>query len=484
MKLTISRLLVAMMILGAAAALRLVRLDNRPMHADEAVLADKTGTLLETGRWTYDPHDYHGPLLAYTAAGVARSAGIVKYAALNETVLRFVPAAFGILLVVLALGVGWPAALFVALSPMLVFYSRYFIPEMLLAAFSMGLLLCVLQYTNRSTFFWAAAAGICAGLMLATKETAVLPFGALTAAWFIDKRKLPRPAHLAAMAGICAATLLLSSGVLSDARAVLQSLQRVPGEYAHRAFGDSRHAHPWFFYLSILRAELIFLPLAIIGAIASWKSRKLLSVYAALMMFIYFALPYKTPWCAVQFWFPLLLLAGQGAEWLAARHRSAVALIFLVCAYSAWMCWKTSFLQPASPENPYAYAQTLPDALLMRDKVIGAAMAAPEGLGVRLQVFSRENLWPLPWYFRRLVRQEWWNGVPAKGDPAPIILVTPDMESKLAEWLYERRPAGMRELYVNLFPRSTFLRPGVEVRGYVAKSLWDGIWGQSPQSPK
>jgi uncharacterized protein (TIGR03663 family) len=434
------------------------------MHADEAVLADKTGTLLETGRWKYDPHDYHGPVLAYAAAGAARATGIANYAALSETVLRFVPAAFGILLVVLALDSGLLPALFVALSPVLVFYSRFFIPEMLLGAFSMGLLLCALRCLDRSNLVWAMAAGICAGLMLATKETAVLAFGALTAAWFIDKRKLPRPAHLSAMAGICAATLLLSSGVLSNARAVLQSLQRVPGEYVHRAFSDARHAHPWFYYLLALRAELISLPLALIGALASWKSRKLLSVYAALMMFIYFALPYKTPWCSVQFWFPLLLLAGQGAEWLAAKHRSAGVVVFFVCAYSGWMCWKTSFLKPASPENPYVYAQTLPDAL-----------AAPEGLEVRVQIFSRENLWPLPWYFRRLVHQEWWNGVPAQGDPAPIILVTPDMEPKLAEWLYERRPAGMRELYVNLFPRAKFLRPGVEVRGYIAKSLWDGI---------
>jgi hypothetical protein len=91
---------------------------------------------------------------------------------------------------------------------------------------------------------------------------------------------------------------------------------------------------------------------------------------------------------------------------------------------------------------------------------------------------------PPCWYFRRLVHQEWWNGVPAQGDPAPIILVTPDMEPKLAEWLYERRPAGMRELYMNLLPRASFLRPGVEVRGYVAMSLWDAIRGQSSKPAK
>ena len=50
-----------LLLLVVAAGLRLPRLADRPMHADEAILADKFGTLLETGRWRYDPGDYHGP---------------------------------------------------------------------------------------------------------------------------------------------------------------------------------------------------------------------------------------------------------------------------------------------------------------------------------------------------------------------------------------------------------------------------------------
>ena len=41
-----------------AAALRLPGLALRPMHADEAVHADKFGTLLEGGRYAYDPSEY------------------------------------------------------------------------------------------------------------------------------------------------------------------------------------------------------------------------------------------------------------------------------------------------------------------------------------------------------------------------------------------------------------------------------------------
>jgi hypothetical protein len=36
-------------------------------------------------------------------------------------------------------------------------------------------------------------------------------------------------------------------------------------------------------------------------------------------------------------------------------------------------------------------------------------------------------------------------------------------------------PPGQREMYVNMFDREVDLRPRVEVRGYVAKSLWDEL---------
>jgi predicted membrane-bound mannosyltransferase len=42
-------------------------LAQRPMHCDEAVHADKFGTLLEQGRYEYSTVDYHGPTLYYMA---------------------------------------------------------------------------------------------------------------------------------------------------------------------------------------------------------------------------------------------------------------------------------------------------------------------------------------------------------------------------------------------------------------------------------
>ena len=51
--------------LAAGLALRLARLDVRPMHHDEANQAVKFGALLERGEYRYDFHDHHGPTLYY-----------------------------------------------------------------------------------------------------------------------------------------------------------------------------------------------------------------------------------------------------------------------------------------------------------------------------------------------------------------------------------------------------------------------------------
>ena len=57
--------------LAAGLALRLARLDVRPMHHDEANQAVKFGALLERGEYRYDAHDHHGPTLYYLTLPVA-----------------------------------------------------------------------------------------------------------------------------------------------------------------------------------------------------------------------------------------------------------------------------------------------------------------------------------------------------------------------------------------------------------------------------
>jgi hypothetical protein len=79
-----------------------------------------------------------------------------------------------------------------------------------------------------------------------------------------------------------------------------------------------------------------------------------------------------------------------------------------------------------------------------------------------------------------LHRVGWWDRIADDFIPTPVILVSPESESALLDRLYDRPPAGERHLYVPLFERPMFLRPGKEVRGYVTLELWNRIRKEGP----
>ena len=124
-----------LIIVCSAILFRVVRLDLRPMHHDEANQAVKFGDLLEKGEYTYDPIEHHGPTLYYFSLPVAWVSTGKSFAALDEGMLRLVPALFGvgILLLLLLFKDGFSrsailfSGIFVAISPVMVFYSRFYI---------------------------------------------------------------------------------------------------------------------------------------------------------------------------------------------------------------------------------------------------------------------------------------------------------------------------------------------------------------------
>jgi uncharacterized protein (TIGR03663 family) len=180
----------AMLLVAAALWLRLPRLGDRPFHGDEAVHAVKLRELWEHGRYAYDPNEYHGPTLYYVALPLLAARGL-SYANVTEADYRLPVALLGAAMVLLPWllrdGIGPTAvagaACLMAVSTPFVFYSRYFIQEMLLAAFTLLLIGCGWRYhvSRRPAWLWGAATA--AGLMIATKETCVLTFVALGLGW-------------------------------------------------------------------------------------------------------------------------------------------------------------------------------------------------------------------------------------------------------------------------------------------------------------
>jgi predicted membrane-bound mannosyltransferase len=222
---------------------------------------------------------------------------------------------------------------------------------------------------------------------------------------------------------------------------------------------------------------------------------RFLGFYTVLMVVVYSLIPYKTPWCLLGFLHGMVLLAGAGAVRLLSLFRSVavrgaiLALLVAATVHLGRQAWAASFPFDSDPRNPYVYAHTGKDVFVIAGRVENIARAHPLGLSIPIQVISRENLWPLPWYLRRFSAVRWWNGVPSHAASAPLILASPDMEAALARKLYELPPPGERELYMNIFGRRVELRPGLELRGYAAKSLWDDdlqpdLQGLSPEEDR
>jgi uncharacterized protein (TIGR03663 family) len=506
-----------------AGALRFPALGARPMHADEAVHADKLGTLLEGGGYAYDPVDYHGPTLPYLSLAAARLQGARRYVELDEATLRSVPAAVGTLLVAAhALGrstLGVEAAAFAALlaavSPAMVFFSRYYIHEMLLVASSFGALVAVCAYLRRPRAGMALAAGACAGFMLATKETAVIALASLLAgvaaavlpartgrgrrpeAERPPRRHPGRDAALALAAAAAVAALSFSSFLTRPAG--LGDAVRAAGLYVERATTTSPHVHPWHYYLGLVAplpgspvsAEALIVALAGFGGVAAFSSRtapgadprslRLLVVYTLAMAAAYSAIPYKTPWCLLGFLHGAVLLAGVGAAWLLARverlaPRTLVAAsLALVALLLGRQAVAASGELAADPRNPYVYGHTSRDVFAIVERLERLADAHPAGRAMPLQVVSRDNVWPLPWYLRRFTRVEWWTGVSDAAPLARVVVATPDVEAALVRRIYDVPPPGERELFVPIFDGPLELRPGVELRGYAAAGLWDSF---------
>jgi uncharacterized protein (TIGR03663 family) len=285
-----------------AAAFRLPQLAQRPMHCDEAVLAVKTGILLEKGRYEYDPHEFHGPTLHYLSLIAARIQGADRLAGLNETTLRAVPAAFGLLLVaahflmmpVLGKRAAMIAALLAAISPAMIYYSRYYIHETLFVFFSFGALISLCRYFRNRTGGWAVAAGAFLGLMQVTKETSIVVGFSMLLAWLFSLvlEKRSEDGEGTTRLGICgrhffmalataiAVSLILYSSFFSHPRGILDSILAYR-TYIGRASSDALHIHPWYYYLQMLIffrldggpiwTEGMIVGLALFGLVSGWR---------------------------------------------------------------------------------------------------------------------------------------------------------------------------------------------------------------------
>lgn len=481
--------------LGLGALYRFVDLGKRPMHTDEAILAIKTQEYWKTGRFAYDPHDYHGPFLHHLTRWAGGFAGWTPDT-LTEPQLRRVTAVCGLLLLLTPLlfldvigrtGAG-VAAMLLAVSPMMSYYSRYYImetPFVLLVALFLALMW---QWAKRKNKLWLLPAGVLLGLMHATKETFVLNVAAIIAGCGVVKlmglkfeinergygfrsfTRRPKPWWAWVMFG--AAALLASTWMFSngfrDWQYVTDSF-RTYESYLGRSQGGGGHEKPWHYYLSLifwrqqgfLWSQALIGGLAIVGMLNAFLDRRRadhkhaflvgLSTYTLVLLTIYSVIPYKTPWSVMGVVYALALLAGLGTRAIfrvftdVPAIKAVLALALAGGIYN--LCHQTSFATDYSfpgetryatseTHNPYAYSHTAPNLVALSERIHELADKSPTGKAMPVQVIQSESGWPLPWYLRDMTHVGYQTSIPDKLD-ADAVVVDADKDSEVLKKLGE-----------------------------------------------
>jgi uncharacterized protein (TIGR03663 family) len=338
------------------------------------------------------------------------------------------------------------AGIMTALSPGMVFYSRYYIHELPLVFFTLLVMAAGWRYSRRRGWQWAALLGVGAGMMYATKETFVIALGAMGLAvlmvwiWGIvmdgnsfSWRDRIEPVHLgvALLVGAALGVLFFTS-FLSYASGPLDSV-RTYLPWFGRAQGNSPHVHPWYYYLDLLAwrhtvrgpiwTEAMILLLAAIGFVVSLRRTpagghtgtselpedsapismpsepnpvwfRFVAFYTLIMTAAYAAIPYKTPWCLLGFHHGMILLGAMGFAflWRACAPRGLRAALAVAACFGlaqlGVQAVRGNFTYYADPRNPYVYAHTGTDLVRLANKVLSLSKLHPDKSRMLVRVIA------------------------------------------------------------------------------------------------
>ncbi len=530
-------------ILAVAAILRLYDLSLVPFHHDEGVNGNFLVRLVREGFYHYDPENYHGPTLYYFTAIIS---WILRFFlgesaqntyGLNTVTLRLVPALFGLatiwLVLLLRRHIGTIgslcAAALLAVSPGVVYLSRYFIHETLFVFFTLAVVVAVLKYHEDGHPVYLVLASASAALLFATKETFIINLPVLLLA--LASTRLYQWMRLGSrteqksfkhsrgrsdtyrqrlehrVTNVGGPTRLLLLGSLAVAVFVVVSLLFYSSFFTNfpkgvydslKTFsvwtqtGQKAHVHPYWKYIEWLTLqEGALLLLGIIGAgIALWQPRKSFALFAAFWAFgtlaAYSLVPYKTPWLTLNFIVPLTLVAGSVFQTLYDHGGKQVrGVIFIVLglaiALGTYQTIDLNFfnydndqrtvdLSSVKPEyRPqyfvYVYAHTRREMLSLVDEINRIARTTGEGSRLGITIVS-PDYWPLPWYLRDYTRVGYHGRMTTSNEP--VIIAKEDHQAEVRAMFgdrYTQVNSGLNEA------GSYALRPAVDLLLYVRNDV-------------
>ena len=484
----------AAVIVGLASYLRFIDLELKPLHHDEGVNGFFLETLHRSGIYRYDPSNYHGPDLYYFALLFTKTLG------LSTTSIRLSVAVFGVLTVILALmlrhRIGDTAslvtALFLAVSPGMVFISRYFIHEMLFVFFSLAIVVAMSSFFKsheKSRFgkYGAVIAVATAAMLFATKETAFITLGTLiisccsvviwekirgvhpasselsleTFKQLVDRGLGWRNTILLCVLSFSYLTVIFFSSFFTHWSGVVDFF-RAYAFWTKTGTGD--HAgNGLFAYIGwAWTIETAILLISVAGAVyALYRANNRFMMFTAFWSFgllaAYTIIPYKTPWLMLSFILPMCILSGQFLAELLDRTGSPLRLfgaVIWVIGFSSlyYQTNELNFVRFDDDAMPYVYAHTKRGITELNREVARYAEASDKKQDLKIDIVS-PDYWPLPWYLKDFDGAVF-NGKFVKDSKADLIIAKQGFKEDELMRLYRAQFK-----YVGRYP----LRPGVDL---------------------
>lgn len=467
----------------SALAVRVVHLDLKPLHNDEAVNYSFTRGLypvekaesipgrLALGSYRYDSRNYHGPFLYY-----ATLPSVVLWG-FSEFALRILPALFGTILLLFLLplqthlgSVGVVASgLLLALSPGLVYFSRYFIHETFFVFFSLAFIVSAIRFYETNLDGWLLFAFCSAAFVFTIKETSIIVYFSagvalgMTALIRYYRHRSPDSSpcnvsetfqRLIRKAMTLEAGLLLTTGCMMAAIIVLtlysSFLTNIPGiwdslrsleVWTRRGIAEPGHAKEfWYFFKLLAFYEWPILLFGLIGSVISLRRESpwpmtLISLYGVTTLLVYSLISYKTPWCLINVLVPLAVTGGYGVSALLANMRTrtwktlTIAGCLVMVAPMAFSMIRLNFTEYDNDAWHYVYGHASRDVVRLAHRIEELSALSPAGKNILICVTEPEQ-WPLVYYLRDF-RNAQWGGRLIDSPDAPLIVASSEQEDEI-----------------------------------------------------
>lgn len=486
-------------VMAAGVLLRFDGLADRPFHADEATGARITAQRMESGGARFDPRHYHGPLLGALAAPLCRMRGEDGWRDMTKHTLRLLPAAAGALLVLVPLlgrrrygdAPMLLAAALLATSPLLAYYSRMFIHEILLALAGLAALffltgekrlivaglLVGLMYATKETFVISMLAWGGAGLCLLYENRAGINREILLDAW----RRLRVPLAAALLVFILTAGFSYTDAFRNprgaiDAVRTFFVYENVPGHdkspfyYLQLLVLPQKSAGLWWFGTPVALLALCAVAMSFRKDGMAARERAFVRFLAWSALFhclIYSLISYKNPWLVCLPWAHVCLLAGfafAGFRHLPVAPRFAIAVLAALGVVTQFkQASAATGRLSADARNPFAYVPTRRDVENLESWLDRLRGMTPAGTLEPVAVIGTDY-WPLPWYLRSFEKTGYWSEPPQDLAAMPLVFTMPDAAEAVSSLLADTH-----------VPLPYGLRPDVPLILHLRKDIWE-LW--------